>query len=34
MSKAKEMLHDLKEGGNSKRGSGGGYTRPGNEGDY
>lgn len=37
MSKAKGMLHDLKDGGN-KRGSGGdgggGYTQPGNEGDY
>lgn len=34
MSKAKEMLHDFKDGGNSRRKSGGGYTRPGNEGDY
>lgn len=34
MSKAKGMLHDFKEGGNGKRGSGGGYTQPGNEGDY
>ena len=34
MSKAKGMLHEFKEGGNGKRGSGGGYTQPGNEGDY
>lgn len=34
MSKAKGMLHDLKDGGNGNRGSSGGYTRPGNEGDY
>lgn len=35
MSKAKEMLHDIKDGGSGKRGgSGGDYNRPGNEGDY
>jgi hypothetical protein len=34
MSKAKEMMHEFKDGGDSKRGSSGGYTQPGNEGDY
>jgi len=34
MSKAKEMLHDIKDGGSGKRGGSGDYNRPGNEGDY
>lgn len=33
MNKAKGMLHDLKDGGGSRKSSEG-YTRPGNEGDY
>jgi len=35
MSKAKEMLHDIKDTGSGKRGeTSGEYNRPGNEGDY
>jgi len=34
MGKAKGMLHDLKDGNRGSGGSGGEYTRPGNEGDY